>query len=387
MKDKPQNTQKSQKLQGTQRRSKESKRRFNRSKDLFLLIFCVLSLTFGCGKKQPIGYSIVEPRAGEIKSAWGWINSFVTYSEFVATSNSQYLYVGISEDSSFRAISFLSFDPEILNPDSLFLIKVDSSDTGVIRVCVTEEWDTDSLTWSNFPDTSDVFVTVTVAAGDTCAIDFSGFPQVNPPAMFSIGLLPEEGLIGFYSKNSTNDPWLRFPGDSDTVIIRAEQGVYIDTSYYSPDTLSTMIQTGAYVTECTLYLELMFPTVDTLGTTAIDTADFLTDSLREALMLSEAKINQALLYIPVDPADSYKEDISIKADYNGIYSSSFYNKPRGDSLVLSIEDIVQAWFEEGDTFWLVLKPTWPTNSISRVVLQPDSAELYIIYTLPPEERE
>ncbi|MCK4352365.1 hypothetical protein KAW65_03045 [candidate division WOR-3 bacterium] len=348
-----------------------------------VFLYCLLPTVYllllaGCGKKQPIGYEIIKSREGEIKKATGQVNTFSTYSEFTSTFHSSYLYVG--DEGNFKAMAFLEFKPESLHPDSLFLIRAEGS--GKIRVCkVTEHWDTDSLNWSNFPDTSEVFDTLTIGENDTCSIFISDIVSDS----FSIGLLPEEGMISFYASWTTREPWLSVVSDTDTIIITPEKDAYIDTSYFSlPDSL-TMIQTGAYVTQCTLYFYPLYPSILDSATAIIDSLP-KSDSTKEVAAtqtLEEATVNSAILSIPIIIDSSYNQAIEITSTYNSTSCSADITEE--DTLVkIDIRPIVQKWFESGEKLWIVLKGS--TEKISRVVLKPYSAELSIIYTLPPEER-
>ncbi|MDI6839906.1 MAG: hypothetical protein QMD71_03470 [bacterium] len=351
--------------------------------NFFIFHFLFFILLSGCGKKEPIGYEIVKPREGEIRQARGFVVRWNNYSEFASMSRATELFAG--EECDFKAMAFICFEFDTtLLPDSLWLLGVNS---GKVKVCkVTGLWNPDSINWSHIPDTGEIFDTVEIKEGDTCLVYIQ---DSVPDSVFSIGFLPYIGMASFKP--------LRLSVKEDTNFYSPSKKVYIDTSYFTQDL--PMIETGAYTTQCTLWFSLEIPVFlkettyipidsflgDTVFPCTLVVGDsFITDTsvINYILNFKSATVNDASFYIPIDTTNSYKWDIGIYAGCRGVYSSSSH--PKGDTLSLSIERIVDRWFKEGDC-WLVLKGD--AQKIGRVVFDIEGAQLSITYILPPKRRE
>ena len=348
----------------------------------YILLFLYSLFLFGCGKKEPVGYGLIQPREGEIKLLKGEVNAFYTHSEFVSMKSATYLFAG--KEANFSAMAFLYFEfDSSISPESLWIT---GKDSGQIQVCaLLNSIDMDSVHWSGRPLLEPY--TLVELKNDTalpvCVQEW------GTDSTFYIGFSDTTNLTSFYSLKSTaNKPWLAI----DTSCTPEEaKSTYIDTSYFSQDSLPnslTYIETGAFVTKCTLYLKAFV--IDSLSADSSDTfktqIDSLTDSLRTAYLFDSVTVNKAEFKICVDTTLSYKWNIEIQAQYEvgsgKVLSSS--ESIKGDSLILSINAIIEKWFKEGENLWIVLEGD--TKKISRVILDPNSAKLSIIYTLPPRGR-
>lgn len=345
-----------------------------------LLTTCYLLLaTSYCGKKQPIGYEMVKPREGEIKIAK--VESVLPYpihSEFATTKGASSLFVG--KENGFEAITFIYFEFESLQtPESLWVV---GRNPGNIQICkVLDSLDMDSVNWSSRPDSFEWLDTIEIKEEDTSVVCIENW---GSDTLFYIGFINTAQMVNF------RRPWITIKGDTFTHL--PMKSIYIDTSYFSPDSLPdslTYIETGAFVTRCTLYLKLYL--IDSISADSTDTMwaeiDSLTDSLRNTYGLDSATINEAEFQISIDESYSYKKDIEILAKYEvdeeKVFSSS--SMVEGDSLTLSIKPIVKKWFKKGKELWIVLEGQ--TKEIARVALIPKTAKFFIVYTLPPKGRE
>ncbi|MCK4306659.1 hypothetical protein KAW50_00365 [candidate division WOR-3 bacterium] len=356
-----------------------------------LLATYYLLLTTGCGKKQPVFYEQVKPREGEIKLIDGWVDTFYTHSEFANMSGATYLFAG--EEAGFEALAFLYFEfDSAISPESLW---VTGEDSGQIQVCKLDSINMDSVDWSNRPEL-DSFNLLEIREDTALPV---GIQELGTDSVFYIGFSDTIGMTSFYSSRSKDKTW--FTIGADTCASKETKSTYIDTSYFSQDSLPdsknlTYIETGAYVTKCTLYLNtciIIYNDSIMIDSSFTDSVDIfktqinsLTNSLGKTYSLDSATVNKAEFKIWIDTTLSYKWDIEILAQYevNGGKVFSRSQGIDGDSLVLSIESIIEKWFKEGEKLWIVLEGD--TKKISRVILDPSRARLSVTYTLPPKER-
>jgi hypothetical protein len=346
-------------------------------KGLFAVVCLVL--VAGCGKKQPLGYPTVEPREGEINIARGEITSpGRTWSEYSRLIGCTRLFAG--KAGGFEAITFVYFDFDTLvTPESLWVVGWDSAS---VEVCaVTDSFDIDSVNWSNMPALVP-FDTIEMNGEDTCVVGAEGLGE---DSIFYVGFRGSQGMGSLSSS-----PWMTLKDDT-SASLRVRKQIYVDTSYISQDSLPdslTFIETGAFATRCTLFLSVQL--VDSVSADSVDTMwvriDSLTDSLRQIYSLDSATVSKAEFKIAVDEKYSYKEEIRISAEYEAEGESSVFSSAtaQDDSLVLSLRSVIEQWFKKGDKLWLMLEGD--TKDISRVVLDLASAELRVVYTLPPKER-
>ncbi|MBI4721728.1 MAG: hypothetical protein HY769_01800 [Candidatus Stahlbacteria bacterium] len=344
---------------------------------VFYFLFSVFCLA-GCGKKQPIGYDIIAPRAGEIKIATAEIISpYITYSEFVNRKGVKDLFAG--KESSFEAIAFVHFKFESLQTaESLLVI---GNDSGDIFVCkVLDSLDIDSVNWSSRPQL-EVIDTLEIKMGDTCKVGIEGWGE---DTTFNIGFMGSDKIVSFNS--------IRMSINGDSIPQGPVNFTYIDTSYLSQDSIPdslTFIETGAFATKCTLYLAVSV--IDSVSPDSADTVwvkiDSLTDSLREAFSLDSNTINKANFQIIVDTLRSYQWNIGIFAQYETEQGKVLSNTAtiQNGTLALDFKPIIDRWFRKGKRLWIVMESS--SSEISRVVLVPKLATLSIVYTLPPKARE
>lgn len=355
-----------------------------------LLPTSYLLLVSGCGKKQPVFYEQVKSREGEIKLIDGWVDTFYTHSEFANMSGATYLFAGKEANFEARAFLYFEFDSAI-SPESLW---VTGEDSGQVQVCkLVNSINMDSVDWSKCPEL-EPFDTLEVRKDTAVSVCVQ---ELGTDSIFYIGFSSTTALTSFYSPKSKDKTWLTIGVDTCTPI--ETKSIYIDTSYFSQDSLPdskdlTYIETGAYVTKCTLYLEVFVDIKAIIGDSLLvdfsDTfetqIDSLTDSLRKAYSLDSATVNKAEFKIWIDTTLSYKWDIEIFAQYE-VNEGKVFSRSQsidGDSLVLSIGSIIEKWFKEGEQLWIVLEGD--TKKISRVILDPSRARLSVTYTLPPKER-
>lgn len=339
-----------------------------------LLLTTCLLLFWGCGKNEPVGYDMVSPREGKIKIAKGEVTSFTTSSEFANMSKAFYLFAG--KEANFEAKAFIYFKCDtLILPETLWVIGVDS---GEVEICKVDSINIDSLTWGVGADfICDTFDTFWV--GDTSSVCVD---ELGDDSVFYIGFQSTAGMVSFHSPAGSNKPWLSI----DTNRYIADKGTYIDTSYFSQDSLPdslTYIETGGFVTRCTLYIRVgILDTSMSRDTFWIDT---LSDSLRD--MFKGASVNKAELKLGVDTVRSYKWDIELRALYEVNNEKVYSNRssPDGDYIVFSIDKIIDKWFKEGNRLWVVI--FGETEKLSRVIFDTGTAELSIIYTEPPKPRE
>ncbi len=353
-----------------------------------LIVACNLLLVTGCGKKQP--YGLIKSREGEIKLISGEVDTFYSHSEFKNMSGATYLFAG--KEANFEAMAFLyfEFDSSVL-PESLWIM---GEDSGQIQICkLMNSINMDSADWSSYPNL-DLFNFLEIEKDTALSVDIQ---ELDTNSVFSIGFSNTAGMASFYSsQNKGTKLWISIE-DGDTTYYPSKS-TYIDTSYFSQDSLPdslTYIETGAYVTRCTLYLNtFVFDIADiVIDTVPVDSLvvfktqiDSLTDSLRDAYSFNDITVNKAEFKIRVDTTLSYKWDNKIMAQYE-VNGEKIFSQSRsidGDFLTLSIKYIIEKWLKKGERLWLVLEGD--TKKISRVILEPGSAELSVIYTLPPKER-
>jgi hypothetical protein len=280
----------------------------------------------------------------------------------------------------FEALTFVYFDFDTLvTPESLWVVGWDSAS---VEVCaITDSFDIDSVNWSNMP-ALEPFDTIEMNGEDTCVVYVEGLGE---DSIFYVGFRGSQGMGSLCLS-----PWMTLKDDT-LAKLRIRKEIYVDTSYISQDSLPdslTFIETGAFVTRCTLFLSVDL--VDSVSADSADTnwvrVDLLTDSLRQIYSLDSATVSKAEFKIRVDEEHSYKEEIRVSAQYeaegeSGVFSSATVE----DSLlILSIRPMIEQWFRKGDKLWLMLEGD--TEDISRVVLDAASAELRVVYTLPPKER-
>ena len=343
---------------------------------LLLTAYCLLLV--GCGKKQPIGYELIGPRAGEIKIATAEIIlPYITYSEFVNRKGVKDLFAG--KENGFEAVAFVCFEFESLQTAES--LRVIGNDSGKIFICkVLDSLNIDSVNWSSRPQL-EIIDTMEIKKGDTCKI---GLEDWGTDTIFYVGFNGNDKIVSFSS--------IKMSISGDTIPQNPVKKTYIDTSYFSQDSIPdslAFIETGAFATSCTLYL--LVSVIDSISTDSTDTLwtkiDLLTDSLREVYSLDSNTINKANFQIIVDTLRSYQPDIGIFAQYETEQGKVFSNTAtiQEGTITLDFRAIIDRWFRKGKKLWIVMESNSP--EISRVVLVPKSATLSIVYTLPPKARE
>lgn len=347
-----------------------------------LLASSYLLFISGCGKKEPIGYDIIQLREGEIKVAKVKIAPLMgVHSEFATPKKSPYLFAG--REAGFDAIAFIYFKfDSFKTPESLWVV---GRTSGILQMYkIMDSLDMDSVNWSSRPELQ-YFSNFEVGEAETSVVYMK---EWGADTLFYIAFGDTSslttGMVSF-------DPlWIKL--ENDTFPYRPMKRIYIDTSYFSRDSIPDSliyIETGAFVTQCTLYMKLYL--IDSVSSDFTDTAwiqiDYLTDSLRKIYALDRATINRAEFQILIDTSYSYRsKGIEILAQYEIEDEKTFspVSKVTEDSLTLFINSLVEKWFKKGDKLWVVIRGM--TEEISRVVLIPSSARVFIVYTLPPRGR-
>ena len=361
---------------------------------LNLLCGCLLfTLTvFGCGKKEPVGYSIIKERGGKVCDTSVVITEYKTYSIFKSTASSAYLFVG--KEEGFEARSLLYFEiPDTIqvdttrftlsNIDSMELTIYDVEGTGHVAVCrIAESWSKDSISWIkrdtllwNTPggDIADTIAYCTIEEDTfTVALPISAIDTTNFDAnAVSIMLVPvvvsqDSFMLKFASKNSYSWPCLTLTMHKDTIDttyqLYPKKDAFIDTSYYILPSELIKVETGSYVARCSLSF---FVDLDTLA------------------KISSAKLLMRIesIYGSMGLIATHLDTISDKTIASAAISVS-----SEDTLVsMDIADIVQKWLSDRQ-FVLTLKSSKEASEIARIVMDPAKASLYIVYTLPPQER-
>lgn len=347
---------------------------------LFLLVNSLLCIMLGCGKKSPIGYDLIKNRAGEIKLATG----NATYSiplpdSFCPMGSALYLFAG--KEGDFEAKSFICFKTgtdTLVTPESLWMKGNDSGKIYVYKVL--DSLSTDSLIWSNAPGQNSLIlldsIDILPDSTHSVCIENYGMDTVFYIAICGTG----DNMVSINSYRTTKtDLQISIKEDSTTTKVTASGATYIDTSYFqntSSDSLP-IIQTGAYVSKCSLYLNINLTDTDTVCITSLN------DSLRTAYKLDSAVVNKAVFTIWVDTINSYEyKNKLINVLYNGKTASAY---PTGDSVVFSISSIIDSWFKEGNDLSLLFSGT--SSEISRVAFKAKTAKLDITYTLPIKSRK
>ncbi|MDD5528492.1 MAG: hypothetical protein PHX21_00510 [bacterium] len=390
---------------------------------------CSILILAGCGQKQPIGYEIVKERAGDIKTASGMFGARAFVPDtFNCMSGASCLYAGNKEN--FEAKTFIYFytkkDSVALNPESLYVVGKDSGKVYIYRVFGTPSMD--SLVWSNAPTVTlmDSMELIKDSAVGIC-IDSLAADTGFYFALFGAS----SEMTGIYNVYEGNRAWFTTEEDTSKKYYPTK-ATYIDTSYYSADSLGDslmMLQTGGYVTKCSTYIKVEFERMDVCviveddttadiknapadsvikkGTidhkqdacdtisakdtmwavkdTTIDTVavpvDSLTDSLRSVWKLDSATVNKAILTMRIDTGKSYNwTSKKIKLKYKD-YSSFAYIA--GDSVVLTIPAIIGEWFKKGYKLGAMISSEG--SDISRIIIKPD-LKLDITYTLPGKNK-
>jgi len=354
-----------------------------------LLLILIIS---GCGKKGPVGYSIIEERGGEVRDTSVAVVEDTTYSIFKSTAASPYLFVG--KEEGFEARSLLYFEiPDTIwidtiiftlsDIDSIELALYDVEGTGDVAVCrIAKSWSTDSISWINkdtlpwdtpggdIADTityctieEDTFtVTLSLSIVDTTNFDANAVSLILLPM-----LAPQDSfMLNFSSTNVSNGPRLILAMHKDTIDttyqLYPKRDAFIDTSSYVLPDRFVMVETGSHVARCSLSFSLG---LDTLA------------------KISSAKLSMRIesVYGSTEIMATHLDTISDKT----ITSSALSVSSEDTLMAVDIADIVQKWGKNRQ-FSLTLKSSKETSEIARVVMDPAKASLYIVYTLPPQER-
>lgn len=359
-----------------------------------LLCGCLLFIlvVFGCGKKEPVGYSIVEERGGKVCDTSIAVTEYKTYSVFKSTASSAYLFVGKEEGFEARSLLYFEIPDTILidtigftlsDIDSMELTLYDVKGTGYVAVCrIAESWSSDSVSWIkkdtlpwNTPggDIADTIAYCTIEEDTfTVALPLSAIDTTNFDAnAVSIILVPvvalqDSFILSFSSKNSYSWPRLTLAMHKYTIDttyrLYPKKDAFIDTSYFVLPAEFIMVETGSHVAQCSLSF---FVGLDTL-----------------------AKISSAKLSIRIESVYGSTELIASHLDTTSdeTITSVAVSVGYEDTLMsMDIADIVQKWLKDRQ-FSLTLKSSKETSEIARIVMDPAKASLYIVYTLPPQER-
>jgi hypothetical protein len=374
------------------------KQYIRRKLSLFCGCLLLILIIFGCGRKGPVGYSIIEERGGEVRdtSITVVVEYDTTYSIFKSTASSPYLFVGKEEGFEARSLLYFEIPDTILiidtlifglsDIDSIELALYDVEGTGDIAVCrIAESWSTDSISWlmkDTLPwDTSggDIAETITywtieeedtfMAALPRTAIDTTNFDANVVSIMLLPAATPQNSfMLSFSSLNSYDDDWpyLILAMHKDTIDttyqIYPTRDAFIDTSSYALSEDFIMVETGSHVTRCSLSFVV---DLDTLA------------------KISSAKLSMRIesVYDSANIVATHLDTIS-----NTTITSSADSVSSADSLLsVDIASIVQKWLKNKQ-YSLEFKASTETSEITRVVMDPVKASLYIVYTLPPQGR-
>lgn len=378
---------------------------------LLSTIYCLL--ISGCGKKQPIGYGVVKDREGEIRTGSCEVVSWAHRDTFAYMTTSL-LFAGKDTAKEFSAMAFIQFEfDSAVSPETLWIT---GSSSGRVDMFKVDSINIDSLTWGDRPPEREMEIlwkkpySLVRIEKDSAISIYVGKMFRDSDSVFCIGFSGDYGgILSFYASNCL----LSIEEDTENTY-KPDKSAYIDTSYFSLDDSLLMVQTGAYITRCSLNVALLIGpfitegdtdsvkvVMDTLSIDSIvkDTIVYVSmdsmyvstdtismDSLRHLYKLDSATVNKAIFKIPIDTSLSYEENISVYPEYDGTFCLCY--NPVGDTLSLNMESIVDKWFKEGESasggLWFVLHGD--SKKISRVVMDIRGASLNITYSLPPKRR-